>query len=52
MLQSKTTDFSKFAIHKVRPKMIRFLIQSGADVNTLEPPFTKKFMWHAGYLPT
>ena len=37
MLYMNSTDCSKCAIHKSRRKMKRFLIRSGADIDTLEP---------------
>lgn len=33
-----STDCGKFALYRCRRKMAKFLIQSGADVDTLEPP--------------
>ena len=45
MLYMNSTDCSKVAIHECRRKMTRFLIQSGADVDTLEPRHPEDYGW-------
>ena len=42
-LHRYSTDCSKFALYKCRRKMTRFLIQLGADVDTLEPQVSRCF---------
>jgi site-specific recombinase XerD len=33
------TDLVKYALHALRPAMAKFLIQAGADVNSLEKDY-------------